>query len=103
MPTPAALAQADVVQEYRKLRVEHNPLFFFGPPGGGRRSVGNGWASAGSTSGPRAVRALARSLIDLSSPACARVTTNRNVKTKNSARILIYLPSAFRTPASTAQ
>src|SRR5215472_15239409 len=51
----------------------------------------NAWASAGSTSGESRVRALARSLIDLSSPACVRLTASRNAKMKNSVRLVIYL------------
>src|ERR1043166_268526 len=51
----------------------------------------NAWASAGSTSDANPVRALARSLIDLSSLACARLTTSSDTKTKNSTRVVIYL------------
>src|SRR5262249_54347665 len=51
----------------------------------------NAWASAGSTSDASPVRALARSFIDLSSLACARLTRSRNAKMKSSVRLVMYL------------
>src|SRR5204863_6858274 len=48
----------------------------------------NSSASAGSTSGASAARALLRSLIDLSSRACAELTRTRNAKMKESLWIM---------------
>src|SRR5262249_30216323 len=39
MPTPAALSQADIVEEHRKLRVENDAIFFLGFPVGRLRSL----------------------------------------------------------------
>src|ERR1700757_3220297 len=39
MPAPPALSQADIVEEYRKLRVENDTIFFFEPARGRMGSV----------------------------------------------------------------
>ena len=38
VPTPAPLSQADVVEEHRKLRIEHDAILFFESAGGRMRS-----------------------------------------------------------------
>src|SRR5215510_15367587 len=39
MPTPAALSQADIVEEHRKLRIENDTIFFFESAGSSMRDV----------------------------------------------------------------
>src|SRR4051812_45216730 len=51
VPTPAALSQADIVQENRKLRIESDTIFFFESARGRmcsvRHCLGFGWIDVG--------------------------------------------------------